>query len=123
MKYSFVYLAAFIMLLHNFIPHSHKSELSNSEHQQIHQTESSSPIDLLALVFHEFTEDGEMEEVLPNTNTAFAATFFLFPIITNSYNFSLEIESELLQHPLPKDERLQFAGFLPTQSVRPPPSA
>ena len=78
---------------------------------------------MLALVFHEFTEDGEMEEVLPNTNTAFAATFFLFPIITNSYNFSLEIESELLQHPLPKDERLQFSGFLPTQSVRPPPSA
>jgi len=125
MKYSFIYLAASIMLLHNFIPHTHESELDSTQHQQIHQAEITSPIDILALFFHEFTEDGEMEDILlrSNTNEVLAATFIILPTILNSYDFLIDAEYEIFQHPVPKDELHQSVGYFSALSVRPPPSA
>lgn len=63
-KYTFVYLAAFIVLLHNLVPHVHQSQLSEQEHQLIHENETSDFVDVLALIFHEFTDEGEMEEIV-----------------------------------------------------------
>jgi hypothetical protein len=124
-KYSFIYLAASIMLLHNFIPHTHEGELSSAQHQEIHKTENLSAIDVLALIFHEFTEEGEMEDILlrSNANEILAATFILLPTILNSYDFLIDAEYEIFQHPVPKDELHQSVGYFSALSVRPPPSA
>ncbi len=124
-KYSFIYLAAFIMLLHNFVPHTHESELNTSEHEQIHQTETSSPIDLLALIFHEFTEKGDMEDVLikANTSISFTVSFIALPAINKQLTVPLFEEKELKKYFLPLNELHQSSGFSTAWSVRPPPFA
>lgn len=113
------------MLLHNVIPHIHTSELSISEHQKIHQTEYSSPIDLLTLIFHEFTEEGEMEDVLvkANSNISFNVDFVALVIVNKLFTVILIEEKEPKQPFLPLDEHYQASGFSTAWSVRPPPFA
>ncbi|MCB0402490.1 MAG: hypothetical protein KDD41_10435 [Flavobacteriales bacterium] len=61
LKYYLLLFAAIVVVLHNIIPHVHKSNLSSYEHQEVHQVEQST-LNLLALAFHEFTEEGQMED-------------------------------------------------------------
>lgn len=113
------------MLLHNIIPHAHESELSNSEHQQIHQLEPSSPIGLLALVFHEFTEDGEMENIIVKASSkiSFNVGFVVLTTINMLFTVPLIEEKESKQHFLSLDKPYQASGFSTVWSVRPPPFA
>ncbi len=124
-KYSFVYLAALIMLLHNFIPHIHKSELNSSQHEQIHQAKSASTLDILSLIFHEFTEEGDMEDILvkANTNISFNVDFVALVIVNKLFTVALTEEKESKQHFLPLDEPYQSSSFSTAWSVRPPPFA
>lgn len=123
-KYSFIYIAAFIMLLHNFIPHVHESELNSTLHKQIHQAESYSTLDLLSFIFHEYTEEGEMEDVLVKANTQINFSIVFIALLANNFtNVVLSEEKEHKQHILPLDERYQASGFSTAWSVRPPPFA
>ncbi|MDF1676891.1 MAG: hypothetical protein P1U44_14350 [Vicingaceae bacterium] len=118
-------MAAFIMLLHNFIPHTHESELNKTQHEQIHQTKGASTIDILSLIFHEFTEEGEMEDILVKDNTQinFSVVFIASLTINNFTNVVLPEEKESKQHIIPLDKRYQDSGFSTAWSVRPPPFA
>jgi hypothetical protein len=124
-KYSFIYLAAFIMLLHNFVPHTHESELNTSAHEQIHQTKATSALEVLALIFHEFTEAGEMEELLvkAHDNISFDADFVALLSINKAITIVLIEEKEPKKYYLPLDEFCQATGFSTAWSVRPPPFA
>ena len=113
------------MMLHNFIPHTHKSELNTSEHIEIHQAKSSSTLDILSLIFHEFTEEGEMEDILvkANTNISFDVDFVALVIVNKLFTVALTEEKESKQHTLPLDEPYQDSSFSTAWSVRPPPFA
>jgi hypothetical protein len=113
------------MLLHNVIPHTHESELNNNQHTQIHQTENPSPIDVIALFFHEFTEEGEMEDILvkAKTNVSFNVDFVALVIVNKLFTVVLTEKKESKQHILPLDELFQASGFSTAWSVRPPPFA
>mgnify|MGYP000170951321 CR=1 FL=1 len=124
-KYSFIYLAAIIMLLHNLIPHSHESELNSNQHTQVHQTEINSPIALLGFIFHEFTEEGEMEDILvnANTNVSLSAVFTVLLMANKTLSVILAEEKETKQYFFPLNEHYQTSGFSTAWSVRPPPFA
>lgn len=113
------------MLLHNFIPHIHKSELNNAQHEQIHQAKNASTLDILSLIFHEFTEEGEMEDILvkANTNISFNVDFVALVIVNKLFTVAITEEKESNQHFLPLDEPYQASGFSTAWSVRPPPFA
>ena len=82
-KYTFIYLAAFIVLLHQLVPHVHQSELSEQEHQLVHENEATDFVDVLALIFHEFTDEGEMEEIVlrQQDDANFTASQDFIPLI------------------------------------------
>lgn len=124
-KYSFIYIAAFIILLHNFIPHVHESELNSTLHKQIHQAESSSTLDLLSFIFHEYTEEGEMEDILVKANVQinFSVVFIASLTINNFTNVVLPEEKESKQLFVSLDELCETSGFSTAWSVRPPPFA
>ncbi len=63
-KYGFIYLATIVVLLHHLVPHVHHSSHSDKEHQFIIENKTSDFIDFLAIVFHDFTDEGEMEEIV-----------------------------------------------------------
>ena len=113
------------MLLHNVIPHTHESELNSEQHQEIHKTESLSAIDVLALFFHEFTEKGEMEDVLvkAKTNISFNVDFVALVAVNKLFTVVLTEEKESKQHIFPLDELFQASGFSTAWSIRPPPFA
>lgn len=113
------------MLLHNVIPHTHESEITNEQHKQVHQKETSSPIGLLALIFHEFTEEGDMEDILikAKTSISFATSFIVLPTINTQLSIIFFKEKESKQYFLPLKELRQSTGFSTAWSVRPPPFA
>lgn len=63
-RYFLTVIAATIVLIHNIVPHVHKNEISEEEHSIIHQNSTLNFIELLSLIFHEYTTDGEMEEMI-----------------------------------------------------------
>ena len=124
-KYTFIYLAAFIVLLHNLVPHVHQSQLTDQEHQLVHENETSDFVDVLALIFHEFTDEGEMEEIVlrQQDDADFTASQDFIPLIP----FGLELLETnqptvtttffiLEKHPV-------FSGIHFSWGIRPPPFA
>ncbi len=124
-KYTFVYLAAFIVLLHNLVPHVHQSQLTDQEHQLIHENEATDYVDLLALIFHEFTDEGEMEEIVlrQQDDANFTASQDFIPLIPFGLDL-LETNQPTVtitffipeKHPI-------FSGIQSSWGIRPPPFA
>ncbi|MCW8898428.1 MAG: hypothetical protein OQJ96_08710 [Flavobacteriales bacterium] len=124
-KYTFIYLAAFIVLLHQLVPHVHQSELSEQEHQLVHENEATDFVDVLALIFHEFTDEGEMEEIVlrQQDDANFTASQDFIPFIPFGLDL-LEINQPtvtttffiLEKHPV-------FSGIHSSWGIRPPPFA
>lgn len=126
-KYGFVYVAMLLVLSHNLIPHVHKSQVSVEQDAAFHDTEYFSFVDVLALMFHEFTEEGEMENFVVRNNHDFSvndapfALVFLFSAL-NPYTFDvIQPESTALFQHVETDNLTE--GFLSAWSVRPPPFA
>lgn len=124
-KYTFIYLAAFIVLLHQLVPHVHQSELSEQEHQLVHENETSDFVDVLALIFHEFTDEGEMEGIVlrQQDDANFTASQDFIPLIPFGLDL-LETNQPtvtttffiLEKHPV-------FSGIHSSWGIRPPPFA
>ena len=124
-KYTFVYVAAFIVLLHNLVPHVHESQLNEQEHQLIHENEASDFVEVLALIFHEFTDEGEMEEIVlrQQDDADFTALQDFIPLIPFGLDLletnqpTVTTTSFILEkHPI-------FSGIHSSWGIRPPPFA
>ncbi|MDT8412174.1 MAG: hypothetical protein RQ875_06930 [Vicingaceae bacterium] len=124
-KYTFVYLAAFIVLLHNLVPHVHESQLNEQEHQLIHENEATDFVEVLALIFHEFTDEGEMEEIVlrQQGDADFIASQDFIPLIPFGLDLletnqpTVTTTSFILEkHPI-------FSGIHSSWGIRPPPFA
>lgn len=126
-KYGFVYVAMLLVLSHNLIPHIHKSQVTVEQDAALHQSEDFSYVDVLALLFHEFTEEGVMENfvVRSNIDATADATPFVFVFLCsalNPYIFDvIQPESTVLFQHVESDKLTE--GFLSAWSVRPPPFA
>lgn len=126
-KYGFIYVAMLLILSHNLIPHLHKSQITDEQELAIHQSEDYSIVDELAILFHEFTEEGEMEDfVIRNnheTRVDLSSLFFASVFSSlNSYTFDIiQPELTILSENIESDSLIE--GFLSTWSVRPPPFA
>ncbi|MBX2960358.1 MAG: hypothetical protein KF732_10425 [Flavobacteriales bacterium] len=126
-KYGFIYVAMLLVLSHNLIPHQHKSQITVEQDAALHQSEDFSIVDVLALLFHEFTEEGEMENfvVRNNHDVVLDATSFVFVFLFSSLNpYVFEViqpESTVLLQDIDSDNLTE--GFLSAWSVRPPPFA
>ncbi|PKP42759.1 MAG: hypothetical protein CVT95_12410 [Bacteroidetes bacterium HGW-Bacteroidetes-12] len=70
-KYGFVYLATIIVLMHSVVPHIHHSIHSAQEHQFMQENETAGFIDLLAVIFHDFTDEGQMEDIIVKSHDDF----------------------------------------------------
>jgi len=126
-KYGFIYVAMMLVLSHNLIPHVHKSQVTVEQDVVLHQTNSFSFVDVLALLFHEFTEEGEMENfvVRNNHDAAVDLSSLVFAFVfssLNPYTFDvIQPESTVLLQDIDSDNLTE--GFLTAWSVRPPPFA
>lgn len=126
-KYGFIYVAMLLVLSHNLIPHVHKSQVTVEQDAALHDAEDFSFVDVLALMFHEFTEEGEMENfVVRNNHDAtvdLSSLVFAFVFSSlNLYTFDvIQPESTVLFQHVESDNLTE--GFLSAWSVRPPPFA
>jgi hypothetical protein len=124
-KYTFVYLAAFIVLLHNLVPHVHESQLNEQEHQLIHENEASDFVDVLALIFHEFTDEGEMEEIVlrQQDDANFAVSQDVIPLIPFGLEL-LETNQPIVTTTffIPEKQPV-VSGIQSSWGIRPPPFA
>lgn len=128
MKYLLVVFASIIVLLHSFIPHLHESELSLKEHVKVHETNNSGSLDFLSLMFHEFTEDGQMEDFVVDNNQPSASedqqilsSTVLYVVALTLFNFEVKYDAtpfNFYHEPAP-----HFSGYAEQWSVRPPPFA
>lgn len=124
-KYTFVYLAAFIVLLHQLVPHVHQSELSEQEHQLIHENEATDLVEVLALIFHEFTDEGEMEEIVvrQQDDTSFTPSQDFIPLIP--FGLDLLETNQLIvtiTFFIPENQPV-VSGIQSSWGIRPPPFA
>lgn len=124
-KYTFIYLAAFIVLLHQLVPHVHQSELSEQEHQLVHENEATDFVDVLALIFHEFTDEGEMEEIVlrQQDDANFTASQDFIPLIPFGLDL-LEINQPTVTTTffIPEKQPV-VSGIQSSWGIRPPPFA
>jgi hypothetical protein len=126
-KYGFIYVAMLLVLSHNLIPHVHKSQVTIEQDAALHQSEEFSFVDVLALLFHEFTEEGEMENfvVRNNHDASLDLSSLVFTFVfsaLNPYTFDvIQPESTVLLQDIDSDNLTE--GFLTAWSVRPPPFA
>ena len=126
-KYGFIYVAMLLVLSHNLIPHVHKSQVTVEQDAALHDAKDFSFVDVLALMFHEFTEEGEMENFVVRNNHEASLDLsslvfsFVFSAL-NSYTFEvIQPESTVLLQDINSDNLTE--GFLTAWSVRPPPFA
>lgn len=124
-KYTFVYLAAFIVLLHNLVPHVHASQLSSQEHQLIHENEVADYVDLLAIVFHEFTDEGEMEEIVvrQQNDSNFSAAISFAPFIPIEFDLLKTDLSTVTTTFFISEKHPIFSEIQSSWGIRPPPFA
>lgn len=99
----FIYMAIAIAFLHTAIPHKHHSEMQKGEDTLMHEN-SSSLIDMLALMFHHDEGDQNLENIeasdinieIDNSSLLFLYSYFIAPcqkvekIDDNSFIFSLQ---------------------------------
>lgn len=118
---TFTYLASTIVALHLLIPHAHCEELTTKNHNEFHEQQEGTLIDYLSFIFHEYTEDGDMEHFVPDQDFfdfssdlyVLPSSFFRFlptPILEDS---NRSYCSPLIQHFQP--------GILACRGNRPPP--
>lgn len=113
------------MLLHNLVPHVHESQLNEQEHQLIHENEASDFVDVLALIFHEFTDEGEMEEIVlhQQDDANFAASQDVIPLIP----FGLELletnQPIVITTFFIPEKQPVVSGIRSSWAIRPPPFA
>jgi hypothetical protein len=129
-RYSFLFFAAFVVLLHNIIPHVHEEKLSEFEDQKFHEKENTLPFGLLVLAFHEFTEDGQMEDFVSQHHHINLDFNVVKELISSFKYFSLDVQSIIFESSLHKFEQLIFnesidldTGIRTSWGVRPPPVA
>lgn len=107
------------------MPHVHQSELSEQEHQLIHENEATDLVEVLALIFHEFTDEGEMEEIVvrQQDDTSFTPSQDFIPLIP--FGLDLLETNQLIvtitffiseKHPV-------VSGIHSSWGIRPPPFA
>lgn len=125
-KYSFLFIASIIVVLHNIIPHVHENELSAEEHIKTHKTDKETSIGFLALAFHEFSEDGQMEDFRvdddhPSIEQPDYNITLLCAVVTSLFN--IELESVTTQTYTDLTPPKQLSGFAGLWSIRPPPFA
>lgn len=129
-RYSFLFFAAFVVLLHNIIPHVHEEKLSEVQDQKFHENENTLPFGLLVLAFHEFTEDGQMEDFVSQQYHINLDFNVVKELISSFKYFSLDVQSIIFESSLHKFEQLIFnesidldTGIRTSWGVRPPPVA
>jgi len=129
-KYGFIYLAMLLVLSHNLIPHQHKSQVTVEQDAALHQSEDFSIVDVLALLFHEFTEDGQMEDFVSQHQHINLDFNVVKELISSFKYFSLDVQSIIFESSLHKFEQLIFnesidldTGIRTSWGVRPPPVA
>ncbi len=120
----FHYAALLFILLHAIVPHAHANEMNEAEHATLHQQTEHSPLDILSLLFHEFTEEGSLEEFVRNEasqSTVFLSAFW--PIQAYITQAQVQLTRPFVRIPkLPeKTKKLTGLHYATCHSVRPPP--
>lgn len=107
------------------MPHVHQSQLNEQEHQLVHETEASNLVDVLALIFHKFTDEGEMEEIVvrQQDDANFATLQDFIPLFIVDFEL-LEINLPLVSITFSITEKLPIlSGIHSSWGIRPPPFA
>lgn len=125
-----MFFAAFVVLLHNIIPHVHEEKLNEVQDQKFHENENALPFGLLVLAFHEFTEDGQMEDFVSQHHHINLDFNVVKELISPFKYFSFDVQSIIFDSFLHKFEQLIFnesidldTGIRTSWGVRPPPVA
>ncbi|MBW6483473.1 MAG: hypothetical protein K0B10_10495 [Vicingaceae bacterium] len=125
-KYGFIYLATIVVLMHNLVPHVHHSSHSDKEHQFIIENKTSDFIDFLAIIFHDFTDEGEMEEIVVRTHDDFHVFAQQLNFIHEAIvNFNLEKSTLIIIRTflIPEQFFAVHSGVQSAWGIRPPPLA
>lgn len=122
----FHYAALLFILLHAIVPHTHTNEMNEAEHATLHQQTEYSPLDILSLLFHEFTEEGSLEEFVRNEasqSTVFVSAFW--PIQAYINQAQVQLTRSFVRIPKLSETAEKLPGIHHTSchSVRPPPVA
>ena len=118
-------MAAFIVLLHNLVPHVHESQLNEQEHQLVHENETTDFVDVLALIFHEFTDEGEMEEIVlrQQDDANFAASQDVIPFIPFGLDLLETNQLAVTTTFFIPEKQPVVSGIQSSWGIRPPPFA
>lgn len=125
-KYGFIYLATIVVLLHNLVPHVHHSSHSEEEHQFSIENKTSDFIDFLAIIFHDFTDEGQMEEIVVRMHHDFHVfTQELHFIHETIVNFNLEKSTPIIIRTflIPEQFFVVHSRVQSAWGIRPPPLA
>lgn len=116
-----IYIAGAILSLHLLIPHAHSEELSPREHDEIHQQHEGNFIDYLSYIFHEHSNEGDMEQFVPDQDV-FDHTIDLGPVpqFVDQVPPIRLISSRNSYYVTPAIQNLQ-SGFISSWGNRPPP--
>jgi hypothetical protein len=126
-----VFTACTFVLLHSMVPHKHLGQVNDEEHLLIHRSAERSPLQLLAYIFHEFTEEGDMERFLSvhAQNVAPAPLCYILPAAIPQFllDFNFEPDCYSIGYFLPRNDKQKrpiwnaLAGFCSVWAMRPPP--
>ncbi len=116
-------ITTLIIVAHNIIPHYHNSEISYEKHSEIHLNSEDSFFDYLAFLFHEYTEEGEIEDVLTSEqNNLSHLKIYKTPILL-VFQYVLKLEVPVISEPNYYAQIIleTDSGFTEKLKVRPPP--
>ncbi len=116
-------ITTLIIVAHNIIPHYHNSEISYEKHSEIHLNSEDSFFDYLAFLFHEYTEEGEIEDVITSEKNVFSfIKIYKTPILlVYQYVFNQEVLMISEQNYYAQIILETNSGFSKKLKVRPPP--
>ncbi|MCC7332831.1 MAG: hypothetical protein IT232_09505 [Flavobacteriales bacterium] len=117
-------MAMLFVLAHALISHVHESQATLNQDISIHKSENSSFFDFLSYLFHEYTDEGDMENFIVRSSFENNVDFInLFSFDTFfDFNFG-EIEKiiPIKQYKSNFNTSPTFSGFFNSIGVRPPP--
>jgi hypothetical protein len=114
-----------MVFLHGLIPHVHETEISEAQHQLLHQNQSESLLNIISLFFHECSSESEIAHEFINGNELEIDLNFLF---AKSF---ITVFLQINKTPSPQLEKIHYPSahfpnsqlYLSAFSTRPPPVA